>query len=99
MSSDLRSRSRPSQEVPDSAELLIKEARRAKSLRRLRNIAIVLVEVVVVTVISVALTAKRTPSEAKPRAGVAKFVDLMKHANDVWLSWRAKACYFTARTT
>lgn len=67
---------------PDSAELLIKEAQRAKHLRRLRNIAMVFVTLVVVTVIAVVQTTNTTPLKSKPRTGVAKFVDLMKHAND-----------------
>ena len=69
-------------DTPDSTEFLIKEARRAKRLRRLRNIAIVFVAVVVVTVISVIQTTNKAPSKPKPETGVAKFVDLMKHAND-----------------
>jgi hypothetical protein len=80
--SDLRSVSLRPQEAPDAVELLIKEARRAKRLRRLRNIAIVLVAMVVVTVISIIQTVNKTPTEPKPETGVAKFVDLMKHAND-----------------
>lgn len=81
MISDLRSMSRRAHEAPDAVELLIKEARRAKRLRRWRNIAIVFVALVVVTVISVIQTTDKTPSKPKPKTGVAKFVDLMKHAN------------------
>jgi hypothetical protein len=74
-------RSNPTKETPDSAELLIKEARRAKRLRQLRNIAIVFVALAVVTVISVIQTLNKTPSKPKPETAVVKFVDSMKHAN------------------
>jgi hypothetical protein len=80
--SDLRAVSQRPLESTDAVELLIKEARRAKRLRRLRNISIVFVMVVVVTVISIVQTTKKTPLEPKPETGIAKFVDLMKRAND-----------------
>jgi hypothetical protein len=69
-------------DTPDSTELLIKEARRAKHLRRLRNMTIVFGALAVVTVISVIQTLNTTPSKPKPKSEIAKFVDLMKHAND-----------------
>ncbi len=75
-------RSDLTRETPDSAELLIKEARRAKRLRRLRIVVTAFAALIVVTVISVMWTANTTPSKAKPDTGVAKFVDSMKHAND-----------------
>jgi len=37
---------------------------------------------VVVTVISIIQTTNKTPTKPKPETGVAKFIDLMKHAND-----------------
>ena len=82
MISDLRSISRRPQEAPDAVELLIKEARRAKLLRRLRNIAIVFVALFVVTVVSVIQTTNKSPSKPKPETRVAKLLDLMKQAND-----------------
>jgi hypothetical protein len=69
-------------DTPDSTKVLIKEARRAKHLRRLRNTAIVFVALVVVTVISIIQTTSKAPSKPKPETGVTKFLDLMKHAND-----------------
>lgn len=82
MISDLRSLSRRPQVTPDAVELLIKEARRAKRRRRLRNIAFVFVALVVVTVSSIIATTNKTPTKPKPEASVGKFVELMRNAND-----------------
>ena len=70
------------EEILDTAELLIKEARRAKRVRRLRNTAIVFLALFIVTAIFIIQTLNDTP--AKPTVGspFVRFVDSMRHAND-----------------
>jgi hypothetical protein len=84
-----------SRDVPDSAELLIKEAQRASRRRRMRNAAIVFVALVVVTMITIIQTLNVGPSKATSETAVVKFVESMKHASDTRFVATYRVAHYT----
>lgn len=67
---------------PDPAELLIREARRAKRLRRSQNMAMAICVVIAITVVAISQTNSQAPPKVTPSASAITFVASMKRASD-----------------